>query len=67
VGGIDAITTAKMKTAGSVPSDTATVLCRQVARYVDGVKVTQDRVSSLEVAIRGTDASGNFEVYWGTS
>ena len=65
--GIDAITTAKMKTAGSVPSDTATVLCRQVARYVDGVKVTQDRVSSLEVAIRGTDASGNFEVYWGTS
>ncbi len=65
--GIDAITTAKMKTGGSVPSDTATVLCKQVARYVDGVKVTQDRVSSLEVAIKGYNASGNFLTFWGTS
>lgn len=65
--GISTISSAKVKTAGSVPADTATVLCRQVARYVDGVKVTQDVTSSMEVAIRGTDAAGNFTVYWGQS
>ena len=65
--GINSITAAKLKTAGSVPADTSTVLCKQVATYVNGVKTTQDVISSQSVAIRGYNASGDFLTFWGAS
>jgi hypothetical protein len=65
--GINSITTAKLKTAGSVPPNASTVLCHQVATYVDGTRTTQDIITSMSVAIRGYDASGNFLTFWGAS
>lgn len=65
--GIASITTAKLKTGSSVPADTTTVLCRQVASYSSGTRTTQDITSSMSVAIRGTNASGGFLTFWGRS
>lgn len=65
--GIASITTAKLKTGSSVPADTTTVLCLQVASYSSGVRTTQDIISSMSVAIRGTNASGDFLTFWGQS
>ena len=65
--GIASITTAKLKTGSSVPADTTTVLCIQVASYSSGVRTTQDITSSMSVSIRGTNASGSFLTFWGQS
>jgi len=67
VSSIASIPTAKMKTGSSVPADTATVLYKQVATYVSGARTTQDRITSMEVAIRGTNASGGFLTFWGAA
>jgi hypothetical protein len=63
--GIASITTAIMKSAGSVPANTSTVLCRQVASFYNGKKLTQDIKTSMEVAIRGYNATGDFLTFWG--
>jgi len=65
--GIASITTAKLKFAGSVPADTSTVLCRQVATYVSGVRNSQDIITSMSVAVRGYNSSGSFITFWGAA
>jgi|GEM_PF-5043190 len=65
--GIASITTAKLKFAGSVPADTSTVLYRQVATYVSGVRNSQDIITSMSVAVRGYNSSGSFITFWGAA
>lgn len=56
--------TCALATGSSIPSDTSTHLYRQVAAYVSGVKYSQDILTSMEVAIRGYNASAAFNTYW---
>lgn len=59
VQGISGAITCALATGSSVPSDTSTHLYRQIAAYVNGVKTSQDILTSMEVQVRdsGTGSS----------
>lgn len=65
--GFSGAITCALATGSSVPSDTSTHLYRLIATYVSGVKTVQAIQSSMEVAVRGYNASAAFSTIWGRS
>lgn len=62
------ITSVSCKTGSNVPVDSSTHLYRQIASYVNGVKISQDITTSMEVVVRddGT-GTGKAIAIWGQS
>lgn len=66
VTGFTGVIAATLGTGSSIPADTNSALYRLVATYVDGVKTTQDTISSMMVAARDDQTSTSTAVIlWG--
>jgi len=65
--GFSGAITCALATGSSIPSDTSTHLYRLIATYASGIKTVQAIRSSMEVAVRGYNASAAFSTIWGRS